>query len=35
LIAELIGRGWSEADLAALTRGNLLRVLRAAEDVIG
>ena len=35
LIAELIGRGWNEADLAALTRGNLLRVLRTAEDVIG
>jgi membrane dipeptidase len=33
LIAELIDRGWSESDLAALTRGNLLRVLRAAEDV--
>jgi membrane dipeptidase len=32
LIAELIARGWSEADLAALTRGNILRVLRAAED---
>jgi membrane dipeptidase len=32
LIAELIARGWSEADLAALTRANILRVLRAAED---
>ena len=31
LIAELIGRGWSEADLAALTRGNIIRVLREAE----
>jgi membrane dipeptidase len=33
LIAELIDRGWSDTDLAALTRGNLMRVLRAAEDV--
>lgn len=33
LIAELLGRGWSEADLAKLTWGNALRVLRAAEDV--
>ena len=31
LIAELISRNWSEADLAALTRGNVLRVLRDAE----
>ena len=32
LIAELLGRGWSEADLAKLTWGNAVRVLRAAED---
>ena len=31
LIAELVDRGWSEADLGALTRGNVLRVLRDAE----
>ncbi|HZZ96173.1 MAG TPA: dipeptidase [Jatrophihabitantaceae bacterium] len=35
LIAELIGRGWSGDDLAALTRGNVLRVLRDAESVAG
>jgi membrane dipeptidase len=33
LIAELLERGWSEADLARLTSGNILRVLHAAEDV--
>ena len=33
LIAELVDRGWSDADLAALTRGNVLRVLRDAESV--
>ena len=33
LIAELLGRGWSEADLAKLTWSNAVRVLRAAEDV--
>ena len=32
LIAELLGRGWSEDDMAALTRRNILRVLRDAED---
>jgi membrane dipeptidase len=32
LIAELLGRGWSEADLAKLTWGNAVRVLREAED---
>jgi membrane dipeptidase len=31
LIAELARRGWSEADLARLTGGNILRVLRDAE----
>jgi membrane dipeptidase len=33
LIAELTDRGWSESDLAALARGNILRVLHDAEDV--
>lgn len=33
LIAELLRRGWSEADLAKLTWGNAVRVLRAAESV--
>jgi membrane dipeptidase len=31
LITELTRRGWSEADLARLTSGNILRVLRDAE----
>jgi membrane dipeptidase len=31
LFAELIRRGWSDADLVKLAGGNLLRVLRAAE----
>ncbi|MEU7407964.1 dipeptidase [Streptomyces sp. NPDC042638] len=33
LLAELLGRGWSEADLAKLTWQNAVRVLGAAEDV--
>jgi membrane dipeptidase len=33
LFAELIRRGWSDADLAKLAGGNLLRVLRRAEAV--
>ena len=33
LLAELADRGWSDADLEALTSGNILRVLQAAEDV--
>ena len=33
LIAELLRRGWSQPDLAGLTRGNILRVLRDAEAV--
>ncbi|WP_443060447.1 dipeptidase [Streptomyces sp. NBC_00459] len=33
LIAELLDRGWSKADLAKLTWGNAVRVLGAAEDV--
>lgn len=32
LLAELADRGWSDADLAGLTSGNILRVLQAAED---
>jgi membrane dipeptidase len=32
LLAELLTRGWSESDCAALAGGNLLRVLRAAES---
>ncbi len=31
LFAELLDRGWSEADCAALARGNTLRVMREAE----
>ena len=33
LLAELADRGWSDADLAALTCGNILRVLQSAEEV--
>jgi membrane dipeptidase len=33
LFAELLERGWSEPDCAALAGGNLLRVLRDAESV--
>ena len=33
LIAELLDRGWSDADLARLASGNALRVLRDAEAV--
>ncbi len=33
LFAELILRGWSDADLAKLADGNFLRVLRAVEAV--
>jgi membrane dipeptidase len=32
LFAELLARGWTEPDCAALAGGNLLRVLRAAPD---
>lgn len=35
LIAELSDRGWSEPELAALARGNILRVLHDAEQVAG
>ncbi|MFE9685563.1 dipeptidase [Streptomyces sp. NPDC006285] len=31
LVAELLGRGWSAADLALLTWGNVQRVLRSAD----
>jgi membrane dipeptidase len=31
LFAELLARGWTEADCAALAGGNLLHALRAAE----
>ena len=33
LFAELLRRGWTDADLAALASGNILRVMRAAEAV--
>ena len=33
LFAELVRRGWTDADLAALASGNILRVMRAAEEV--
>jgi membrane dipeptidase len=33
LFAELLGRGWTAEDCAALAGGNVLRVLRAAEEV--
>ena len=32
LFAELLRRGWTEDDCARLAGGNLLRVLRGAED---
>ncbi|MGI9038261.1 MAG: dipeptidase [Gemmatimonadota bacterium] len=33
LIAELLRRGWSEVEVGKLTSGNILRVLRQAEEV--
>jgi membrane dipeptidase len=33
LFAELIRRGWSDADLAKLSQGNILRVMAQAETV--
>lgn len=33
LWAELLARGWADAQLAALANGNVLRVMRAAEAV--
>ena len=35
LFAELIRRGWSDANLARLAGGNILRVMRRAEAVAG
>ena len=32
LFAELLSRGWTESDCAALAGGNILRVMRAAES---
>jgi membrane dipeptidase len=32
LFAELLSRGWTEADCASLAGGNVLRVMRAAES---
>ena len=33
LFAELIGRGWTDSNLAKLAGDNILRVLRQAEQV--
>ncbi len=33
LFAELIRRGWTDADLAKLASGNILRVMQEAEKV--
>lgn len=33
LLAELARRGWSDADLAALTQGNVLRVMERVEAI--
>jgi membrane dipeptidase len=33
LVAELARRGWSDGDLKKLTRGNILRAFRQAEEV--
>jgi membrane dipeptidase len=35
LFAELMRRGWSDADLAKLAGGNILRVMRRVEAVAG
>ena len=35
LFAELLRRGWTEADCALLASGNILRVLREAEQAAG
>lgn len=32
-IAELITRGWNKYEIAGLTGGNLLRILKGAEKV--
>ena len=33
VLAELVRRGWSDADLANLTNGNILRVMAKVEAV--
>lgn len=33
LIAELLSRGWEEADIAGLTSGNIIRVMGEVERV--
>ena len=33
MFAELARRGWSDADLAKLANGNVLRILKQAEQV--
>jgi len=33
LLAELMRRGWSDADIARLAGGNILRVMDEAETV--
>jgi membrane dipeptidase len=33
IFAELARRGWSDADLAKLANGNVLRILKQAEQV--
>jgi membrane dipeptidase len=33
LLAELMRRGWSDADIAKVVGGNILRVMAAAEQV--
>jgi membrane dipeptidase len=33
LVAELVRRGWSDANLAKLVGGNIVRVLAEAEEV--
>ena len=33
LFAELVRRGWSDADMAKLAGGNILRVMEAVEAV--
>ena len=33
LFAELIRRGWTDAELVKLSRGNLLRAFRGAEEI--
>jgi membrane dipeptidase len=35
LLAELMRRGWTDADIAKLAGGNVLRVMAEAERVAG